>query len=443
MNPLARQLNEDIFAGNPSVKDMLSSIGANLFFPKGLLTQGAEAKEKAHHINATIGIAKEEGHSMVFDSVTRSINGIRPSASLTYAPSYGIPAMRQLWQEALLEKNPSLAGKAISLPVVTSGITHAVSVFADVWADPGDVVILPDKFWGNYNMIFKVRKQMEFTPYPLFTEQLEYNLAGLEEAVGQAAQKHSKIIVLFNFPQNPTGYTITRPEGERIAEILTAAAESGTRVIAVCDDAYFGLFYEPETLKDSLFALLNDRHPRLLAVKLDGATKENFVWGLRVGFVTYGCPVTGDPRPFYEALEKKTAGCVRGSVSNVSHLSQTLLLNSMQDERYPAEKKEKFDILKRRAQRVKAVLTDSKYDGAWDMYPFNSGYFMCLRLKTVEAEALRSHLLNTYGVGLIALGKHDLRVAFSCVDEAQIPELFDIILQGIQELTGTEDTRSK
>jgi hypothetical protein len=30
-------------------------------------------------------------------------------------------------------------------------------------------------------------------------------------------------------------------------------------------------------------------HPGMLAVKLDGATKETFyVWGLRVGFITYG-----------------------------------------------------------------------------------------------------------------------------------------------------------
>jgi hypothetical protein len=61
---------------------------------------------------------------------------------------------------------------------------------------------------------------------------------------------------------------------------------------------------------------------------------------------------------------------------------------------------------------------------------------MCLKLKTVEAEPLRVHLLEKYGVGLIALGKHDLRVAFSCIDEDQVQELFDTVLQGIADLTG-------
>jgi len=211
-------------------------------------------------------------------------------------------------------------------------------------------------------------------------------------------------------------------------------AEEGTRVVAAMDDAYFGLFYEPQTFKESLFAYLSGRHPNLLAVKLDGGTKEHFIWGLRIGFITYGAAGDGDLGALYEALEKKTAGGVRGNISNASHLSQRILLNSMCSDANAAEKAQKFEILKARAEKVKSVLADSKYDDAWKPYPFNSGYFMCLKLKTVEAEPLRIHLLEQYGVGLIALGGHDLRVAFSCIDENQVQELFDTILKGIQDL---------
>jgi aspartate/methionine/tyrosine aminotransferase len=217
-------------------------------------------------------------------------------------------------------------------------------------------------------------------------------------------------------------------------EILIRAAEAGTNVIAAMDDSYFGLFYEEDTLKESLFAKLCGAHPRLLAVKLDGATKENFVWGLRVGFVTYGCTAEKDPVALYDALEKKTAGCIRGNISNASHLGQRIVLNSMGDGNYAAEKQAKFEILQRRAHRVKTVLDDPKFAGAWDVYPFNSGYFMCLRLKTVNAEDLRVHLLDRYGVGLIAIGEKNLRIAFSCIEEREIDELFDTILQGIEDL---------
>jgi aspartate/methionine/tyrosine aminotransferase len=434
MNPIAKQLNQVIEKGNPQLMEMLSRIGKNLFFPKGILTQSAEAKEQAYKFNATAGIAKEKGRTMRLDSVMTALKDLRPSESITYAPSFGLPTLRELWKEKLYEKNLSLSGKTISLPVVTCGITHGISVFADIWVDPDDVIIIPEMMWGNYNMIFKVRKGANISQYPIFTENGSFNLQGFGDEIKKQARKNSKIIVLLNFPHNPSGYTVTKKEGNEIVDILTDAAAADTNIITVTDDSYFGLFYEEETLKESIFARLVDQHPRLLAVKLDGCTKENFVWGLRVGFITYGCNPKGESAAVYDALEKKTAGCVRGSISNASHLSQTIVLNSMLNEMFAAEKHAKFEILKKRARRVKEVLSESKYKDAWSVYPFNSGYFMCICLKTVDAEKLRIHLLKNYGVGLISIDNQNLRIAFSCIEEDEITELFDIILKGVNDL---------
>ncbi len=434
MNSIAQALNQDIEKGNPHLLEMLSGMGKNLFFPKGILSQSAEAKEKAHKLNATIGIATERGETMHFSSVMDSICTIRPEASLTYAPSFGIPALRKTWRDSLFTKNPSLYGKSISLPVVTCGITHAISMFADIWLNPNDVVILPDMMWGNYNMILNVRKGAVISSYSLFSQNKEFNLKAFEQQVGTEAEKRDKITVLLNFPNNPTGYSVTEKEGQSIVEILGEIADKGTNVIAVTDDSYFGLFYEEQMMEESLFANLCERHPKMLAVKLDGATKENYVWGLRVGFITYGCTIKGDTEVVYDALERKTAGSIRGSISNASHLGQTVVLKSMQSDNYTAEKEEKFKILKNRAKRVREVLLDPKYKDAWDVYPFNSGYFMCIKLKSVNSETLRLHLLEKYGVGLIAMGERDLRIAFSCLEESDIPELFNTVLQGIEDL---------
>ncbi|MBL7212407.1 MAG: aminotransferase class I/II-fold pyridoxal phosphate-dependent enzyme, partial [Desulfobacteraceae bacterium] len=157
-------------------------------------------------------------------------------------------------------------------------------------------------------------------------------------------------------------------------------------------------------------------------------------WGLRVGFITYGASFVGESRPLYDALERKTAGAVRGSISNASHLSQEIVLRSLGSQDYREEKEDKFRIMKERALEVKRVLADPKYQEAWEPYPFNSGYFMCLKLKTVEAEQLRVHLLEKYGVGLISLGKTDLRVAFSCLEKDDTQELFDTVLKGVNDL---------
>jgi len=219
MNPIAEELNRAIEGDNPHILDMLSDVGRNLYFPKGILSQTAEAKEKAHKLNATIGIATEKGRTMRLDSVMESISGIRAEESLGYAPSYGIPALRARWQEELYEKNPSLAGQRVSLPVVTNGITHGISVVGDVWVDPGDTVVVPDKMWGNYNLILGVRRGAVLRQYEMFSENSGFHLQAFENCINSEAAAGGKIIVLLNFPNNPTGYAITETEGDRIAEI--------------------------------------------------------------------------------------------------------------------------------------------------------------------------------------------------------------------------------
>ncbi len=74
------------------------------------------------------------------------------------------------------------------------------------------------------------------------------------------------------------------------------------------------------------------------------------------------------------------------------------------------------------------------YADCWDVYPFNAGYFMCIRVKGVDADRLRLHLLDEHQLGTIALGPTDLRVAFSCLLESQIPDVFARIAAGVRAL---------
>jgi hypothetical protein len=83
---------------------------------------------------------------------------------------------------------------------------------------------------------------------------------------------------------------------------------------------------------------------------------------------------------------------------------------------------------------VHEIVYRPQYRESWDVYPFNAGYFMCIGVKGVDAEALRLHLLDRYGVGVIASGKRDIRVAFSCLELEEIEPLFDCIHRAIGEL---------
>ncbi len=58
---------------------------------------------------------------------------------------------------------------------------------------------------------------------------------------------------------------------------------------------------------------------------------------------------------------------------------------------------------------------------------------MCIRLKGADAEALRTHLLSQYGVGVISIGQ-SIRMAFSYLEESEVEPLFDCIHGAIEEL---------
>jgi aspartate/methionine/tyrosine aminotransferase len=434
VNALAIELNEAIGQHCPAVLEMLSGLGKELFFPKGILSQSAEAKEKAHRFNATIGIATENDGPMYLSCMHEKLSSFDPRDIYPYAPPAGKAELRSLWREKMLRENPSLAGRRFSNPIVTSALTHGLSIVADLFVDAGDHVILPDKMWGNYNLSFATRRGGMIRTHATFTPEWGYNIEAFSEVLAETAREKGKAVVLLNFPNNPSGYTPSVAEGEALVAALLKQAEAGCNIIAVTDDAYFGLFYE-DTLKESLFGRLANRHPRLLAVKLDGATKEEFAWGFRTGFITFACGGEGDQDAVLNALEKKTLGIIRATVSNCPHPSQTFVIEALRSPKFVEQKQEKFECLKRRALRTKQVLEQGGFEDAWDYYPFNSGYFMCLRLKKVNAEQLRLHLLDQYGVGTISINPTDLRIAFSCIAEEDIPELFALIHRAVRDLS--------
>jgi len=431
MNKLAEELNQTIQKNAPNVFEMLSSLGKELYFPKGILSQSAEAKQKANLYNATIGIAKEKDEAMHLSSIMKQFASHLPNELLPYAPAAGKPELRRKWREEIFRKNPTLEGKDISRPIVTSGITHGLSLAADLFVDKGDIVLLPDKAWGNYNMIFGVRHGANIMRYKFFSDDSGFDTSGFRNTVLKHSP-HGKLIIVLNFPNNPTGYSVTTAEAMAIRVTLAEVAAGGCNVVAVCDDAYFGLFYEDNVCEESVFAHLAGRHEKLLAIKLDGATKEDYVWGFRTGFITFATATRSIE--LYDALEKKTAGAIRGNISNCPHHSQTIVLKAMAEKRYVEEKQQKFATMKARATKVKETLSQERFSRAWTPYPFNSGYFMCLKLNGVSAEQFRCELLERYGIGVIAAGQNDIRVAFSCVEESDIPTLFDLMFRCAKEM---------
>jgi aspartate/methionine/tyrosine aminotransferase len=442
MNPLADELNEALegtIAGR-----LLSNLGRRFYFPKGIIAQSAEAKTSATLANGTIGMAYAGGRPLILSAIADNMVALSPEESVAYAPTAGVEKARQVWKDLMIQKNPSLDPDRISLPVVVPGLTAGLSYTADMFLSKGGAILSSDPCWDNYGLIAEIRRGAEVVGIPFFGDPVSASFErpgrGLDlEEINRAIKKAAKngaVRILFNFPNNPSGYAPTIAEEEGLVKIIRETAEGGADVLVICDDAYFGLFYEENISKESLFVRFANLHERVLAIKVDGPIKEDYVWGLRMGFLTYGSK--GLRAEHYDALVKKLMGAIRSSVSCTNTSAQFLMLKAMEDKRTPDEKKQYHEMLQGRYNAVKSFITSHPHHPALKALPFNSGYFMSFYCSGVDAETLRQELLFKHGIGTISLGSHYLRVAFSGIDEEVIKGVYKTIYDTAAQL-GEED----
>ncbi|MFA6619250.1 MAG: aminotransferase class I/II-fold pyridoxal phosphate-dependent enzyme [Candidatus Neomarinimicrobiota bacterium] len=430
MNPLAIELNEQLKKEAPVIYELLSQKGRESYFPKsGILSQSMQAKNT--DINATIGIALNDDGSPVHLSSFEKMISLDPKNCFCYAPNSGLQELREIWKKMQQEKNPALKNKTTSLPIVTVGLSHGLSIISTLFLDPGDTVIIADMFWGNYNMLVKERLEVNFDQYS-FYDGNAMNLAGLEDRLLKG--KIGKKVLLLNFPNNPTGYTPSLQEMQKIRELVLASAEKGNRIVIICDDAYFGLVYEDGIETQSPFAYLSDLHNNVLAVKVDGATKEDYVWGFRSGFITFGGKNLSPA--VYRNLEDRVAGAIRSSVSSSPHISQSMLIRAFRAQEYSTEKKAYYNLLKSRYNKVKEIFSKKgeRYAEYFEPLPYNSGYFMCLKLQPgIDGDELRKLLIKEFDTGSVFI-RGVLRLAYSAVALTRIEQLFENIYEACKML---------
>jgi aspartate/methionine/tyrosine aminotransferase len=422
MNKLAKKLNDDL----GSAASFLSAAGKRMYFPYGgILGQGAEARGCA--INATIGMAfEEDGTPLVMDCFKNNL--ALDKKAFLYAGSFGVPKLREIWTEMEFVKNPSLKGRKFSNPVVTNALTHGLRITAELFADSKDELVVPDLYWDNYELIFRDAVGCKIRTFNTFRKD-SFDAEAMKKAL--LAPGGKKILIL-NFPNNPTGYTATLEDAKRIVAAVKAVAKKGKKIVVVLDDAYFGLVYEKGIHEESLFAEFAELSGNVLAVKLDGTTKEDYVWGMRVGFITFAGKGLSEAQ--LKALEAKAAGNVRSSISNCSSLGQQMALAAFQNPDYIHQKREKYAVLKNRYRIIRNILKEHpEYGEAFEPMPFNSGYFMCVKPKGADAEAVRKQLIEKHSTGVIVLSGL-IRLAFSTIPAKKLPQLFANVDAAVREV---------
>ncbi|MBP5158517.1 MAG: aminotransferase class I/II-fold pyridoxal phosphate-dependent enzyme, partial [Treponema sp.] len=250
MNELAQELN-DALAGT-TAGSLLSDLGRRLYFPKGIIAQSGEAKKLGKTANGTIGMTVIDGSPVALSAVQEIVPALSSRELVAYAPTAGNPDLRALWKESIIRKNPSLKDTSFSLPALVPGLTAGISYLADLFLDEDHSLVAGDPSWDNYVLIASARRNAPFVQFQMFKDG-KFNVAGLKAKMEEEAKKGS-VRVLLNFPQNPSGYSPTAAEAKEIVSFVKELADGGTKVMVWCDDAYFGLDYEADIEKQSLFA---------------------------------------------------------------------------------------------------------------------------------------------------------------------------------------------
>ena len=348
---------------------LLSPYGKRIFFPEGIVAQSQIAAQQAWAIDATAGVAKEHGHYISLSQFDRHASLITRDQMVSYAPTAGDRKLREIWQQELHRKNPSLVPDVHTLPIITCGLTQSLSLAAELFIGPQDAVIVGEPCWDNYELIFQVKQKATVYAPSWFTPERRFTTEYLAQTLDTISAK--KVIIVVNFPHNPTGYTPTEAQLYELRDLIFGKADQGTDVIVLVDDAYFGLFHDDQAARQSFFTYLCGQHKRVLAIKCDAATKESLVWGFRIGFITYGFSPLSSEAAY--ALEQKTMGALRASVSSCSRIGQSLLLAVINDASYHEEINAAQQTIARRYAIVQKELKLHADSEVLLPYPYNSG----------------------------------------------------------------------
>jgi aspartate/methionine/tyrosine aminotransferase len=344
------------------------------------------------------------------------------------SPTAGLPEVRRRWRE--WQRRSAPAGVPSSLPMVTVGLSHGLSLLAELFGGPGKAVAVPQPFWGNYRQAFGMRTGARVLTAPAYVDG-RYNPQALADALA-GLFPGEPAVALLNIPSNPGGYTPDRAERRATVESLLAEAERRPLVV-ICDDAYAGLVFEPEIPRESPFWDLAGAHPNLTAVKVDGATKEFSFFGGRVGFLTFGADPESDVA---RALESKVRLLMRSGVCAPVAASQVILLQALRKEGIEREIEAVRLLLEGRYRALKGGLAGID-PGLLTVLPFNSGCFALVEIPEalgIDAETARRHLLARHDTGLVSIAPRYLRIAHCSVDEAALPELARRLERGVAEL---------
>ncbi|MBY8984840.1 MAG: aminotransferase class I/II-fold pyridoxal phosphate-dependent enzyme [Candidatus Lokiarchaeota archaeon] len=434
----------------------LSDLGKRIFLPDGIFYWSGRAKKEAEIIG-TIGSAFGFERDFVdgggADWMPCYLNEISEYSNLgiknivPYASIGGLNETRELWKNWVLQKSQynqtkekdliQKLEKLITTPIITAGVTNGIFQCSSLFLNPGEFIIAPNKRWGNYDNIIQKFIGAKIKSFTFFKDQ-NINLESLEHAINEVALVQEKVIIILNFPNNPTGYVPSKEEGKEIVSLLQKQQRNHKKpIVVIVDDAYEPYVYNSDSINRSIFYDLLQLEEDVIPIKLDGITKELLMYGGRIGFITLGLKsswVENDQELelLKSEIDNKLEGFTRATISNCNHFYQALTQKLFKEkgiDKILTSRSKVKELLKKRYEKINSELAKIN-DPNISIDPNSGGFFLFLNLNPdkIKANEFGDHLLKKYKVGIIPIEKLDeqingIRIAYCSVDLPKIPEL--------------------
>ena len=441
----------------------LSELGKRIFLPDGIFYWSGRAKKEAEIIG-TIGSAfgyerdfidggSDEWLPCYLETIKKYSN-LNVKSIVPYASIGGLADIRETWKKWIVKKSNytdkkkiELLEKSITKPIVTQGITNGIFLCCSFLLSPGEIIISPNKRWGNYDNIITKFIGADIKSFEFFKDQ-KINIQGLKEAIEEVAKKQEKIVVILNFPNNPTGYVPTKTEASDLVGMIKEVQRSLNKpIVVLVDDAYEPYIYNDDVVEKSIFYDLIELEEDVIPIKLDGISKELLAYGGRIGFVTIGLKPKwigseSDLATLKSEVNNKLEGINRSTISNANHFYQAVTLKMFEEVGMDKiiEDREKIRLLlQSRYEKINEELEKVKNPDI-SIDPNAGGFFLFLNLNPskIKASEFADHLLKKYKVGVIPIEKpnnniNGIRIAYCSIDLEKIPEIVSRISSALND----------
>ena len=216
-----------------------------------------------------------------------------------YTVGQGLPELRQRIARKLLEENaaPYDADEII----VTPGGKNAIYLAISTLLNPGDEVLYLDPAWVSYVPMIEAAGG-KAVPVVLRYE----NSYRIEADALEAAVTNRTKLLIVNYPNNPTGKVLTRPEAKILEQFLLNHPD----VILLSDEIYERIVFDGNTtVSPASFPSIRDR-----VITVNGFSKSVAMTGWRLGYLAAPRPIA---RQIYK-LYQHSITCVSGFIQKAA-----------------------------------------------------------------------------------------------------------------------------